>query len=79
MIHDVMTRRRIGRLEISMRNVQREASKVSFQRLVASVLPFSGAKTGPKARHDALVKMAADDRAEIERLRGRAGDTQEVR
>jgi hypothetical protein len=79
MIHDVTTRRRIGRLEISMRNVQREASKVSFQRLVASVLPFSGAKTGLKARHEALVKMAADDRAEIERLREEAGDTQKAR
>jgi len=70
MTYDARTRRRrIGHLEDSVRKVQREVSKVSLQRFVASVLPFKSARDGLTARHAALVKMVDNDRAEIERLR----------
>jgi hypothetical protein len=69
MLDDTMTRRRIGDLEQALKRERAEARKVSIQLLVASLNPLSNARAGLKARHAALVKLADETAAEIERRR----------
>ena len=68
MIDDAATRQLVERLKNRVNTVRREAKKVSIQCLIASLIPMSSARAGLKARHAALVKMADDAQAEIDRL-----------
>jgi hypothetical protein len=68
MIDDATARQNIERLNQRVKKLRRVANTVSLQCFVASLLPMSRARASLKARHAALVKMADDAQAEIERL-----------
>ena len=69
MIDDATVKQHIERLRGRAEKLRRVANKVSFQCFVASLLPMSRARAGLKARHAALLRMADETQAEIERLR----------
>lgn len=68
MIDDATAKQHIERLSERVKKLRRVANTVSIQCFVASLLPMSRARAGLKARHAALVKMADETQAEIERL-----------
>lgn len=68
MIDDAATRERIADLRFAVKRAREEAQKMSIRLLAASFLPLSRACTGLKARHAALVHIANEAQAEIERL-----------
>ena len=68
MIDDATARQNIERLKQRVKKLRRVANKVSIQCLVASLLPLSRARPSLEARHAALMKMADEAQAEIERL-----------
>lgn len=69
MLDETMTKRRMGDLEQALKMERAETRKVSIQLLAASLNPLSNARAGLKARHAALVKLADETEAEIERRR----------
>lgn len=69
MLDDTMTRRPLKDLENAVKTERAEARRVSIQLLAASLNPLSKARADLKARRAALVKLADDAQAEIERRR----------
>jgi hypothetical protein len=68
MINDAATRERIEDLRFAVKRAREEAQKMSIRLLAASLLPLSRACAELKARHAALVHIANEAEAEIERL-----------
>lgn len=68
MINDILKRQRIADLRFAVKRAREEARKMSIRLLAASILPMSSARAGLKARHAALVRIANEAEAEIERL-----------
>jgi hypothetical protein len=69
MIDDTTTKRRIEDLRHVVKRARSEAQKVSIQLLAASFNPLSKARADLAARRAALVKIAEEAEADIERLR----------
>jgi len=64
----VNDRKRSDDLAHVVKRARQEAQKVSFRLLVTSLIPLSQAHITLKARHAALVRIADEAQAEIERL-----------
>ena len=68
MVDDTLRRQRIADLRFALKRACEEAQKMSIRLLAASLLPMSRTRAGLKARHAALVQIANEAEAEIERL-----------
>jgi hypothetical protein len=62
--------RRIQDLIQVVKRARSEAQKVWLRLLATSLIPLSNAHIDLKARHAALMKIAENGEAELERLRG---------
>ena len=68
MTNDADTKERIADLKFAVKRAREEAQKMSIRLLAASLLPLSRAHAELKARHAALVYIANEAQAEIDRL-----------
>jgi hypothetical protein len=67
MLDDSRTTRSMGDLKHVLKMDRAQARRVSVQLFAARFNPLSNARADLKARHAALVKLADDAQAEIER------------